>query len=72
MNTDMSSISVSSRREENRAMHDVVEVQGTTYTLFMGENTEVIFDVMEFVDIYSRDRPLRETMDVFSFWRMYE
>lgn len=38
----------------------------------MGENSEVIFDVMGSIEFYNPDGSLREIMDGFSFWRMYE
>jgi 2,4'-dihydroxyacetophenone dioxygenase len=38
----------------------------------MGENSEVIFDVMGSIEFFNDDNTLRETMDGFSFWRMYE
>lgn len=38
----------------------------------MGENSEVVFDVMGSIEFYNEDDTLRETLDGFSFWRMYE
>jgi hypothetical protein len=38
----------------------------------MGENSEVIFDVMGSIEFFNDDNTLREIMDGFSFWRMYE
>ena len=44
---------------------------GTIHTLFMGEGSEVIFDVTGSIEFYNDDNTLREIMDGFSFWRMY-
>jgi 2,4'-dihydroxyacetophenone dioxygenase len=38
----------------------------------MGEGSEVIFDVTGSIEFYNEDNTLREIMDGFSFWRMYE
>lgn len=37
----------------------------------MGENSEVIFDVTGSIEFFNDDNTLRETMDGFSFWRLY-
>ena len=37
----------------------------------MGENAEVLFDVMGSIEFFNEDNSLREIMDGFSFWRMY-
>ena len=37
----------------------------------MGENSEVLFNVMGSIEFFNEDNTLRETMDGFSFWRMY-
>ncbi|KAJ9611418.1 hypothetical protein H2200_004602 [Cladophialophora chaetospira] len=50
----------------------VTEVPGTIHTLFMGENSEVMFNVVGSIEFYNDDNTLREIMDGFSFWRMYE
>ncbi|EME80949.1 uncharacterized protein MYCFIDRAFT_26509 [Pseudocercospora fijiensis CIRAD86] len=50
----------------------VTEMPGTIHTLYMGENSEVIFDVTGSIEFFNDDNTLRETMDGFSFWRMYE
>ena len=50
----------------------VCETPGTIHTLFMGAGSEVIFDVTGSIEFYNEDNTLRETMDGFSFWRMYE
>lgn len=50
----------------------VTETPGTIHTLYMGEGSEVIFDVMGSIEFYNEDNTLREIMDGFSFWRMYE
>jgi 2,4'-dihydroxyacetophenone dioxygenase len=38
----------------------------------MGENSEVMFNVVGSIEFYNEDNTLREIMDGFSFWRMYE
>jgi 2,4'-dihydroxyacetophenone dioxygenase len=50
----------------------VTEVPGTIHTLYMGEQSEVHFTVMGSIEFYNDDNTLREVMDGFSFWRMYE
>lgn len=50
----------------------VVEVPGTIHTLFMGAGSEVVFDVTGSIEFFNEDNTLREIMDGFSFWRMYE
>ena len=49
----------------------ITESPGTIHTLFMGEKSEVIFDVTGSIEFYNEDNTLRETMDGFSFWRLY-
>ena len=49
----------------------VTEMPGTIHTLFMGAESEVIFDVTGSIEFYNDDNTLREIMDGFSFWRMY-
>ena len=44
---------------------------GTIHTLYMGKDSEVIFDVTGSIEFYNEDNTLREIMDGFSFWRMY-
>ena len=50
----------------------VTEVPGTIHTLYMGEQSEVMFNVVGSIEFYNDDNTLREIMDGFSFWRMYE
>ncbi len=38
----------------------------------MGEKSEVMFNVVGSIEFYNDDNTLREIMDGFSFWRMYE
>ena len=38
----------------------------------MGEQSEVMFNVMGSIEFYNDDNTLREIMDGFSFWRMYQ
>ena len=38
----------------------------------MGEQSEVMFNVVGSIEFYNDDNTLREIMDGFSFWRMYE
>lgn len=49
----------------------ICENPGTIHTLWMGENSEVLFNVMGSIEFFNEDNALRETMDGFSFWRMY-
>jgi 2,4'-dihydroxyacetophenone dioxygenase len=49
----------------------ICENPGTIHTLWMGENSEVLFNVMGSIEFFNDDNTLRETMDGFSFWRMY-
>lgn len=49
----------------------VTENPGTIHTLWMGEDSEVLFNVMGSIEFFNDDNTLRETMDGFSFWRMY-
>lgn len=49
----------------------ICENPGTIHTLWMGENSEVLFNVMGSIEFFNEDNTLRETMDGFSFWRMY-
>ena len=37
----------------------------------MGEQSEILFDVTGSIEFFNDDNTLRETMDGFSFWRMY-
>lgn len=50
----------------------VTEVPGTIHTLYMGADSEVMFNVTGSIEFYNDDNTLREIMDGFSFWRMYE
>ena len=38
----------------------------------MGAGSEILFDVTGSIEFFNDDSTLRETMDGFSFWRMYE
>lgn len=49
----------------------VTEVPGTIHTLYMGEGSEVLFNVVGSIEFFNEDNTLREIMDGFSFWRMY-
>ena len=49
----------------------ITESPGTIHTLYMGEDSEVLFDVMGSIEFFNEDNSLREIMDGFSFWRMY-
>jgi len=49
----------------------VVENPGTIHTLFMGAGSEVVFTVTGSLEFLNDDDSLRETMDVFSFAKMY-
>lgn len=49
----------------------MTEVPGTLHTLYMGANSEVMFNVTGSIEFYHEDNTLREIMDGFSFWRMY-
>ena len=50
----------------------VTENPGTIHTLYMGEGSEILFNVTGSIEFFNDDNTLRETMDGFSFWRMYE
>ena len=50
----------------------VTEMPGTIHTLWLGENSEVIYDVTGSIEFFHDDNTLREIMDGFSFWRLYE
>ena len=49
----------------------MTEHPGTIHTLYMGAESEVLFDVMGSIEFYNDDNTLREIMDGFSFWRMH-
>ncbi|KAH9883696.1 RmlC-like cupin domain-containing protein [Xylariomycetidae sp. FL2044] len=49
----------------------ITEMPGTIHTLWMGEDSEVMFNVVGSIEFFNDDDTLRETMDGFSFWRMY-
>ncbi|CAK4024358.1 Hypothetical predicted protein [Lecanosticta acicola] len=49
----------------------ITEMPGTIHTLWMGEGSEVLFDVTGSIEFFNDDNTLRETMDGFSFWRLY-
>lgn len=57
--------------EQGKAGDYITEMPGTIHTLYMGENSEVVFDVTGSIEFFNEDNTLRETMDGFSFWRMY-
>lgn len=49
----------------------VVENPGTIHTLFLGAGAEVLFTVTGSLEFLNDDDSLRETMDCFSFAKMY-
>ncbi|KAK5312884.1 hypothetical protein LTR93_011155 [Exophiala xenobiotica] len=49
----------------------ITETPGTIHTLWMDEESEVLFTVMGSIEFFNDDNTLREIMDGFSFWRMY-
>ncbi|KXJ85696.1 hypothetical protein Micbo1qcDRAFT_153914 [Microdochium bolleyi] len=49
----------------------VVENPGTIHTLFMGAGSEVVFTLNGSLEFLNDDDSLRETMDIFSFAKMY-
>ncbi|KAI1342466.1 hypothetical protein F5Y15DRAFT_305111 [Xylariaceae sp. FL0016] len=49
----------------------ITEMPGTIHTLWMGEGSEVMFNVVGSIEFFNDDNTLRETLDSFSFWRMY-
>ncbi|KXT18456.1 hypothetical protein AC579_8191 [Pseudocercospora musae] len=54
-------------RGEGKPGDYITEMPGTIHTLYMGENSEVIFDVTGSIEFFNDDNTLRETMDGFSF-----
>ena len=49
----------------------VVENPGTIHTLFMGAGAEVVFTVTGSIKFLNDDDSLRETMDLFSYAKLY-
>ncbi|KIX08472.1 uncharacterized protein Z518_03128 [Rhinocladiella mackenziei CBS 650.93] len=49
----------------------ITETPGTIHTLWMSEESEILFTVMGSIEFFNDDNTLREIMDGFSFWRMY-
>lgn len=49
----------------------VVENPGTIHTLFMGAGSEVVFTITGSLEFFNDDDSLRETMDIFTFSKMY-
>ena len=49
----------------------VVENPGTILTLFMGAGAEVVFTVTGSIKFLNDDDSLRETMDLFSYAKLY-
>ncbi|KIW21673.1 hypothetical protein PV08_02253 [Exophiala spinifera] len=47
------------------------ENPGTIHTLWMGRDSEVMFNVTGSIEFFNDNGELREIMDLFSFWRMY-
>lgn len=49
----------------------MIENHRTIHTLFMGDDSEILFNVLGSIEFFNDDNSLRKIMDNFSFWRMY-
>ncbi|KAI1320652.1 hypothetical protein F5Y16DRAFT_389695 [Xylariaceae sp. FL0255] len=48
----------------------ITEMPGAIHTLWMGENSEIMFHVMGSIEFYN-ETSLTKVMDSFSWWRLY-